>query len=59
MTAKEYADFMFNADNEFRCEHCPENRGHDGNGFDHRYPCDQQMCWVTAHIRHLSDSSED
>ena len=33
--------------NAYRCEcdDCPYNVGHDGNGFDHRKPCDQQNCW--------------
>ena len=27
------------------CESCPFNVNHDGNGWDYRYPCDQQNCW--------------
>ena len=45
----EYGKFMFNPENICKCECCPENVGHDGNGFDYRYPCDQQNCWVAVH----------
>lgn len=51
MTDKQYLDFMCNPANEYNCDHCPENRHHDGNGFDHRLPCEQQNCWVTCHVR--------
>ena len=48
---KEVKCFDFNdVNNEFNCDECPENIGHDGNGFDHRYPCNQQNCWVTCHL---------
>ena len=49
MTDREYLDFMWNPKNEYNCDGCPENRHHDGNGFDHRLPCEQQNCWVTRH----------
>ena len=54
MTAKEvkgYMDFMCNPENAYRCDICPENKGHDGNGFDNRYPCDQQNCWVVCRTK--------
>lgn len=51
MKMKDYLEFMFNPENEFNCDSCPENRDHDGNGFDTRYPCDQQNCWVTCHCK--------
>ena len=57
MNKKEYMDFMFNKDNEFNCDSCPENRGHDGNGFDYRLPCGQQNCWVTCHCNRDAESS--
>ena len=44
-----YLEFMRTPTNAYRCDICPENKGHDGNGFDHRYPCDQQKCWVVCH----------
>lgn len=50
MTDKQYLDFMWNPANEYKCDSCPENRHHDGKGFDHRLPCEQQNCWVTCHI---------
>lgn len=56
--AKEYLEFMTNPDNEFNCEDCPENVGHDGNGFDYRYPCNQQNCWVTCHIRQIIEKED-
>ncbi len=34
-----------NNNKEYSCDYCKYNVGHDGNGFDHRYPCDQQNCW--------------
>lgn len=51
MTNQEYIKFMYNPENICNCDSCPENKGHDGNGFDHRYPCDQQNCWVECHCR--------
>lgn len=54
----DYVKFMSDPDNEFNCEQCPENRGHDGNGFDYRYPCDRQNCWVTCHIRSQAGSDD-
>lgn len=51
----EYLRFMYDPDNEYNCDACPENQGHDGNGFDNRYPCDQQNCWVTCHC-HRQDA---
>jgi hypothetical protein len=44
-----YKEFMWNPLNQYKCDICPENKGHDGNGFDHKYPCDQQKCWVVCH----------
>ncbi len=49
--AKEYVEFMYNESNEYNCSECPENREYDG--FQHRLPCGQQHCWVTAHCRKL------
>ena len=46
-----YREFMWNPSNAYRCDICPENKGHDGNGFDYKYPCGQQNCWVTCHAR--------
>ena len=39
-----FKKFMYDIENEFNCEECPENRGHRG-----RWPCGQQNCWVTCH----------
>ena len=58
MVTSEYASFMFNKDNEFNCDFCPENIGHDGDGFDFRYPCDQQNCWVTCHANRQADDRD-
>ena len=49
MTTKEYLDFMFDPENEFKCSKCPENR--DADNWDAKYPCGQQNCWVTCHIK--------
>ena len=40
----EYKYFMFDAANIKNCEHCPQNQG--GDGFQHRLPCGQWLCWV-------------
>lgn len=48
-TLEAYVNFMCNSDNMFKCDRCPENIGHDGNGFDHLYPCGQQRCWVDCY----------
>lgn len=43
----EYVDFMYNPDNAFRCEDCPENR--DFDNWQGTLPCGQQNCWVECH----------
>ena len=35
--------FMWNADNEYKCDRCPENKGKK----DSLYPCGNNICWVT------------
>ena len=41
---EEYRHFMYNPDNERRCEVCPYNRD-----FKYpQYPCGQYRCWVRA-----------
>lgn len=47
MTAEEYKKFMYNPDDEFKCEECPENQGMDN--WQDRHPCGQWNCWVTCH----------
>lgn len=43
---KEYIKFMYNPDNAYNCENCPENR----NFKNYRgMPCGQQNCWVDCH----------
>lgn len=41
---KEYQDFMYNPENEYNCNECPE-RGISSTGL----PCGQQNCWVSYH----------
>ena len=36
--------FMWNADNEYKCDRCPENKGKEG-----LYPCGEGICWVTIY----------
>lgn len=43
---KEYFQFMFNLDNEYKCDRCPENREFDN--WEGKLPCGQQNCWVTC-----------
>ena len=47
MKANDYMAFMFNEENEFNCENCPDNRGFSTWGGN--FPCGQQNCWVTCH----------
>lgn len=42
-----YIRWMYDPDNEGRCESCPENHGFDSWGGN--LPCGQQNCWVTCH----------
>ena len=47
---KAYLEFMMNAQNIEKCEHCPENKNiHDLQSL-YNYPCGQQNCWVTLHV---------
>lgn len=39
-----YKQFMYDPQNEYCCEKCPENQDFSGN-----LPCGQQHCWVTVH----------
>lgn len=45
---QKYIDFMYDIDNEYNCDNCPENIGHDGHEANGN-PCGQQNCWVTLH----------
>lgn len=45
----EYNAFFSNEDNEFNCDDCPENR----NMKNCNFPCGQQLCWVTCHLREI------
>lgn len=46
---EQYMSFMYNSNNEYNCEECPENRGFSSWGGNK--PCGQQNCWVTCHCR--------
>ena len=37
--------FMWNAENEYKCDRCPENRNKKTGG----YPCGELFCWVTVY----------
>lgn len=50
-TRDEYRQFMFNKDNEYNCDVCPENRGFEEGASRIAGPCGQQNCWVTCHCR--------
>lgn len=47
---KAYGDFMFNAENAYACDRCPENKGESSN-IEKKLPCGQQNCWVVCHVR--------
>ena len=47
---EEYCEFMYDKNNVYNCEHCPEYKdpeqyvvGHD------QLPCGQYKCWVEIH----------
>lgn len=42
---KKYVEFMYNPENEYNCDECPENK--DFDDWEGKYPCGQQNCWVT------------
>lgn len=44
---QEYIDFMYNPDNAYCCQKCPENQGMDD--WQDRLPCGQWHCWVICH----------
>ena len=50
----EYVAFMTNPLNAHNCKDCPENYGFSSWGGN--YPCGQQNCWVTCHIKKDNDS---
>lgn len=49
---REYVEFMYNAENEYACDRCPENRGFEEGSSRIAGPCGQQNCWVTCHCQH-------
>ena len=52
MTAEErekYIRFMYDPNNEYCCDDCPENREFDD--WEGKLPCGQQCCWVTCHCQ--------
>lgn len=50
-TVEEYRQFMYNMDNAFDCENCPENRGFEEGASRIAGPCGQQNCWVHCNCR--------
>ena len=49
MTIEEWRTWLYNKDNKFNCEECPENLGMDN--WQGRYPCGQWHCWVELHTK--------
>lgn len=49
-THDEHRAFITNPDNEYNCEHCPENRNMDCHYCNGNHPCGQPHCWVSVHI---------
>lgn len=45
---KDYKQFMYNPDNEYNCDVCPENQHRENQQW---LPCGQQNCWVTCHCK--------
>lgn len=50
---KKYVEFMYNPENEYNCDECPENK--DFDDWEGKYPCGQQNCWVTCHCREIME----
>lgn len=44
-----YKEFMYNPDNEYNCQGCPENLEETMGISVSGYSCGQQNCWVTCH----------
>lgn len=40
---KSYKEFMYNPNNAFNCENCPDNKDMGNN---EKLPCGQWKCWV-------------
>lgn len=45
-----YNEFMYNEENIYNCECCPENKNFNSR----RFPCGQQNCWVKVHCEDRS-----
>lgn len=50
---KKYVEFMYNPENEYNCDECPENK--DFDDWEGKYPCGQQNCLVTCHCREIME----
>lgn len=44
-----YREFMYNENNEYHCEGCPENLKETQGISVQGRPCGQQNCWVACH----------
>lgn len=54
---KEYLEFMLNSKNVENCKYCPENKGINNSCSCYNYPCGQQNCWVTIHLKQFKGYS--
>lgn len=49
---KAYTEFMYNPENSYNCDECPENLELTYEQRNGALPCGQQNCWVDCHCRH-------
>ncbi len=47
--------FMYDPENKFRCDDCPENRGNFSHNLNGQYECGQFHCWVSIHCASRGD----
>ena len=53
-TQREYVRWMYNPENLYNCEECPENHGFSPWP-ETRKPCGQFRCWVAIHCKDVED----
>ena len=53
---KEYKGFMYNEENAYNCDNCPENIGDKDETV---FPCGQYHCWVVRHCSRCEESETE
>ena len=54
---KEYIDFMYNKDNAYKCDKCPENISHSGSGCNGN-PCGRLHCQIVLYEMQNNESNQ-